>query len=85
MLAAEAMHDSHHQLINSAMGRAEPNSTAATALDAWGTLKRVAAEDRLALLTSVRAVFGIEADVVPFGATVESSWTVPADEFPPAM
>ena len=85
VLSAEAMHDSHHRLINSAMGRMEPNATAATTLDAWRELKAAAARDRLALLTSIRTVFGIEADVVPFGAMVESSWTVPADEFPPPL
>jgi hypothetical protein len=85
VLAAEAMHDSHHRLINSAMGQDAPNTTPATSGESWMQLKTTAANDRLRLLTAIRAVFGIESDVVPFAAGVESSWTVPADEHPPAV
>lgn len=83
VLAAQKMHDSHHLLVNAAMGRVEPNSTEEGSLESWRALKRQAASSRLSLLTEMRAVFGIESDVVPFRRSLESSWSVPADEYDP--
>lgn len=79
VVSAEAVHDSCHVLINLAMGIRSPNSDDETSDGAWELKKRSARTDRSNLVVAVRAVFGIETDAVPFGARVESSWTVPAD------
>lgn len=79
VLAAEAAHDSCHTLINLAMGEREPNSEPDLSYAAWEQRRSAAKQDRADLVIEMRRAFGIESDAVPFGASVASSWTVPAD------
>ena len=79
VIAAETAHDSCHQLINLAMGEREPNTDDETSDEHWEQLKASARQDRSNLVIAVRRAFGIESDAVPFGARIESSWTIPAD------
>lgn len=79
VIAAETVHESCHYLINLAMGGREPNTDVETSDERWEQLKASAREDRSNLVIAVRRAFGIETDAVPFGARIESSWTIPAD------
>lgn len=85
VIAAEAAHDSCHHLINLAMGEREPNTDQETSDEHWEQLKTSARQDRSNLVIAVRRAFGIESDAVPFGARIESSWTIPADRLSPDL
>jgi hypothetical protein len=73
--AAERVHDSHHSLVNYALGRALPDDEAV-----WRELHDIARSDLLDLITALRLPLALTGDPAPIGAKARSSWTVPADE-----
>lgn len=77
--AAENLHDACHELINLAMGTADPRSDEAASQRRWDQAKGVAANKRRAFIGTIRQTFGVEGGLLEVRAQAESAWQVPAD------
>lgn len=72
--AAQTLHDSHHDLINIAFGTADPTDE-----EVWQKAKDRAKREREIFINCSRTPLGLEPSPVSIGASVNSSWRVPAD------
>lgn len=70
--AAEAVHDSSHKLVNSAVSSVAPSAD-------WMALKTSARTDRENLIVEIRKTNGLGSKRVSFSSSIESSWKVPSE------